>query len=397
MENGYQLPGTEDGNIIKKSRLGDLTLDDVTNYLGFRLRGNLLRTVTYSRHAPGTNIDGNPEDRTELGFPEVFSVFTAGTVTNNVGFFVELESNLEEDETGIERAFLTLNNLGQHDWAHLRIGKIDPSAYSSYSTLRQQFELVGDNTVNNGSFMLPTINRIGLTPAAFASKFHGLFDRGGTAISSTAPSLFHAVAEMGIDIHGRPFGDWFLYQVGILNGANEPFGDSNNAKDWYLLTRFDWAQSTYFSVNFSGFSYFGSNNAKVASRGDVSWSRYGFAANVRYYMVDFYAAFVVDRITDLPASLEGTFDTTATGFTFEANVLATNRILVGLRLDHLDAGGIRNQRISNSLLALVAKYYLRSNIALFLRDDVNLRPSHGGRLPARNFRNAFFVGADVAF
>jgi len=193
LENGYQLPGTEDGDTIKKSRLGDLTLDDVTNYLGFRLRGNILRTTDYARHASGTNTDGNPEDRTELGFPEVFSLFTAGTVTNNVGFFAEVESNLEEDETGVERAFLTFNNIGQHDWAHLRIGKFDPSAYSFYATLRQQFELVGGNSLNNGSFMLPTINRIGLTPAAFASKFSSLFDRDGTTILPTAPSLFHAI------------------------------------------------------------------------------------------------------------------------------------------------------------------------------------------------------------
>ena len=31
LENGYQLPGTEDGGIVGKKRLGELTLDDVTN------------------------------------------------------------------------------------------------------------------------------------------------------------------------------------------------------------------------------------------------------------------------------------------------------------------------------------------------------------------------------
>ncbi len=397
LENGYQLPGTEDGNTIKKSLFGDLTLDNVTNYLGFRLRGNILRMFEYSRKATGPDIDGNPQDRTELGFPEVFSLFTAGTVTNNVGFFVELESNLEEDETGIERAFITLNNLGRHDWAHLRLGKIDPSAYSSYATLRQQFELIGDDSVDNGSFTSPTINRLGLVPAAFANKFYGIFDRSGTTILPTAPSLFHAVAEMGVDIHGRPFGNWFLYQVGILNGANEPSGDSNKSKDWYVLTRFDFAQSTYFSANVSGFAYFGRNNAKVASTANVNWSQYGFLANVRYYMVDLYGAVVVDRLTGLPGSVDSQFDNSATGITLEANVLATDRLLFGLRYDHLDAGGLRSERTSHSLLALMAKYYFRSNIAIFVRDDLNLRRAQKGRTAARNFRNGFFVGADIAF
>jgi hypothetical protein len=251
--------------------------------------------------------------------------------------------------------------------------------------------------VDNGSFMLPTISRIGLAPAAFASKFYGLFDRSGNTILPSTPSLFHAIAEMGIDIHGRPFGDWFLYQIGILNGTNEPVGDSNNPKDWYVMTRLDYAQSDYFSANLSGFAYFGNKNAKVSSMTPVSWSRYGFSTNLRYYMVDFYAAFVVDWIADLPTSLKGTFDTTATGLTIEANVLATDRMLVGLRFDYLGAGGLRSERMSNSLLAFLAKYYVRSNIAFFLRDDINLQQAPKGQIPARNFRNAFFLGADVAF
>ena len=123
-----------------------------------------------------------------------------------MGFFVEVESNLEKNETGIERAFLTLNNVWHADLSHLQAGKIDPSAYSSYATLRQQFELVGGYSVDNESFMLPTINRIGLPSAAFASKFYGLFDRNWNAILPRTPSLFHAIAEMGIDIHGRSFG-----------------------------------------------------------------------------------------------------------------------------------------------------------------------------------------------
>ncbi|MDH3771176.1 MAG: hypothetical protein OET79_09370 [Nitrospirota bacterium] len=44
-------------------------MDDITNYLDFRLSGNLLRTVDYARQTLAPNIDANPEDRTELGFP----------------------------------------------------------------------------------------------------------------------------------------------------------------------------------------------------------------------------------------------------------------------------------------------------------------------------------------
>ncbi len=389
LENGYQLPGAEDGGIIGKLKYGDLTLDQVSNYLGALFQTTAVQHVSLKRKVSGT------DEKTEVGTPKVFRLFTAGTITKNVGFFVEVESTLNETELG--RAFVTLNNLGSHNWGHLRIGKIDPSAFASYSTHRQHFGPIPGAVVSNGSFMAPTINRIALTPAAFSSKFFGLFNRSGSPALPPAPSLYNAIAENGIDIHGRPFGDWFLYQVGVLNGAGERAGDSNNSKDWFVMTRFDFAKSAYFSANLSGFAYFGNHNAKVATRTDVSRSRYGFLGNLRYKMVDLYGAFVVDRVSDLPDALEPLFDATATGITLEANVLATDRLMLGLRYDHIDAGGIRTQRTNSSTLALMAKYYLRSNMAIFARDDINLRKAHGGASPVRNFRNVFTTGIFMAF
>lgn len=391
LENGYQLPGTEDGGIVGKKRLGEVTLDDVTNYLAFRLRGNAIRAFDYNRNGRG----GTPGDKVEFAFPEVFSLFVAGTVTNNVGIFVELETNLEEEATGVERGFFTINNIWKHDLAHLRVGRFDPSAFWSYPTLRQQLELVGDSTVLNGSFVMPTLNRIALVPAAFSAKFSGLFDRSGTAILPTDLSLFNAVAENGFDVHGRPFGEWFLYQVGILNGANETFGDSNNHKDVYVMARIDHAQSDLFSASLSGFAYWGQSNAKLSTGRDVNWNRYGVAGNLRYKMVDVYGAFVIDRVDNLPGGLA--FDDTATGATVEADVLVTDRILLSLRVDHLDAGGLPTTRTSNTLLGAQAKYYFRPNIAFYVRDDFNLRDSEGGASAARNFRNAFLLGADLEF
>ena len=394
LENGYQMPGTEDGGILGKRKLGDLTLDDVSQYVAFRLRGNALRNFNYSQ----SGATGITEDRAEMAFPEVFSMFTTGTVTHNVGFFVELETNLEEEATGVERGFVTFNNLGKHDLAHLRVGKIDPSAYFSYPTLRQQLELIGDSAVSNGAFISSTINRIPLTPLAFAAKFSGLFDRSGTAILPFQPSLYNAVAEIGLDIHGRPFGENFLYQVGILNGANEPFGDSNNPKDWYVMARMDHTSLDFLSASLSGFAYFGNNNAKVATNtADVNWNRYGIAGTVRYQMVDIYGAFTVDRIMNLPSSLEDTFDATATGATIEADALLTDRILLSVRFDHLDAGGLLSLRKGYSIVGMQVKYYLRSNISLYVRDDFNTRQSEGGASAVRNFRNAFLIGGDFVF
>lgn len=397
LENGYQLPGTEDGGTFAKKRLGDLTLGEIGNYLAFRLKGNIIRNFNVSRQGPGAGIEGSPKDKTEFTFPEALSLLVAGSLTHNVGIFVELETNLEEDTTDIERGFLTINNIYQHNLAHLRAGRLDPSAFWSFPTARQQMFNIASDITSNGSFALPTINRIALTPAAFAAKFSGLFNQDGTAIIPFDPSLFNATSEMGLDLHGRPFGDWFLYQIGIVNGANEKFGDSNNPKDWYLMVRLDHAKEKLFSANVSGFAYFGNNNAKILSGADINWSRFGIAGNARYKMIDVYGAFVVDRVTGLPSSLASGFDKTATGTTLETDILVTDRILLSFRFDHLDAGGTLTTRKSNTLVGFQGKYYLRSNIAFFLRSDINLRNSEGGTNATRNFRNGTFLGADLIF
>ena len=202
---------------------------------------------------------------------------------------------------------------------------------------------------------------------------------------------------MGIDVHGRPFGDSFLYQVGVLNGANENFGDSNKGKDVYAMLRYDYAKADNFAANISGFIYQGNSNAQVQSHQDVNWNRYGVSTRATYKMVDVYAAFSVDRINQVPSGVTGNFDATATGETIGADTYVTNNTLLSLRYDNIDAGGMLDQRTSASFIGIQAKQYLRTNVAIFVRNDSNLRKSDGGEAAARNLRNAFFAGIDIVF
>lgn len=85
LENGYQLPGTEDGGVTEKSLFGGprdgATLDDVANYLAVRLRADAqdasLRELTEATEDP------------EIVFPNISNLFFAGTATKNVSFFLE--------------------------------------------------------------------------------------------------------------------------------------------------------------------------------------------------------------------------------------------------------------------------------------------------------------------
>lgn len=396
LENGYQLPGTEDGGITAKKHLGDLSLDDFANHTGGRLRGNMLRGHNFKRQSPPAAEAGTVHNNSELGFPEIFSLFTAGSLTKNIGFFTELESNMEESSTGIERAFVTFNNLGGTNVANIRIGRMDPSATFSFSTLRQQLELVGES-MNTST---DTVQRAGLFPLAASAKFYGLRNRSGTAISPYAPSLYNAVAETGIEVRGRPFGDWFMYQVGMLNGANETFGDSNKGKDFYGAVRFDYARSANFSASLSAFAYLGNSNATVltgAGQADVNWHRYGMAAHVRYKMFDLYGMYTLDRIAHVPTAALANFDTSASGLSVALDTYVTDRTLLSLRYDNMDAGGDLSQRTSQSFAGVQIKQYVRPNVALFARNDVNLRRAEDGNAAARNLRHAFFAGIDIVY
>ncbi len=417
LENGYQLPGTEDGGLIGKVKLGDLTLDDVSNYLAFLFSTEGVRHVTLKEDIPGSG------DQTELGTITILRMFAAGTLSENVSFLVDLtsfptapstsgQSTIPTDDLELGRAYVGLNNLGGPDWAHLRVGRIDPSAFFSVATDRPAFAPIAPVGGTDPTTGAPALTRWPFFPSSEASKFYGLFKRSETPIFPFEPTLYNSFQEVGIDVHGRPFGDWFLYQLGILNGGNERTGDSNDSKDWYIMARFDYAQSHDFSANISGFAYFGNNNAKVLvpnpfgapSFSDVNRSRYGVGARLRYKWLDVYGVFTIDRVTGVPDRLDPIFDGTATGLTLEAHAIATDRLLLGMRFDHLDAGGLEmdpglglDTRTSATFVGAQAKYYFRSNIFAVIRYDVNVRKAEGGTSPARNLRNNFVAELSMVF
>ena len=123
-------------------------------------------------------------------------LFADGTVAKNVGFMVELGHDVQEGGAAVERGFVTFNNLGSHNLAHLRVGKFDPNTFSSYATVRQQLGDVGESQKSScvagaftpGSPGSPcSFNRPGLSPSAFATKFYGLYDRSGNYLSPSPP------------------------------------------------------------------------------------------------------------------------------------------------------------------------------------------------------------------
>ena len=69
LENGYQLPGTEDGGSTGKKKLGDLNLDDVNQYVGFRLVGNAFSNWSFKTQNPSGADAGVVQNKAEFTFP----------------------------------------------------------------------------------------------------------------------------------------------------------------------------------------------------------------------------------------------------------------------------------------------------------------------------------------
>ncbi len=433
MENGYQLPGTEDGASTRKDLFGGplngVTLDAISNFMAVRLRADVQK-ANFREPTEAT-------DDVEILFPNVINLFFAGTATKNIGFFIEGEYAPAEGHGGgliFERALLVFNNIASDSLGHqvlnFKVGEFDPSSMYSFPTHRQQLNPIFP--VAHTDDFPPEINRIPLLPLAFSSKMFGLTRGPETegeedfSILPFEPFLFNSPAETGATIYGRLFGQRFLYQIGTTQqhtAEDEP----DTSWDSYFMLRYDLLQGDYSALQVSGFYYVAPDAARatlnpagapIFSTNTLDWKRWGIGARWQYKYFDVYGTVIWDEI-DTPifggAAATSEWDTEAMGVSLEADWLLNNKWLLGLRYDHMDPGGLVrlppmlqggdppiNQKAS--FVGLIAKYYPVPNIALYGRAHINLESSvelpaalGGEQHPARNLTSMITIGVDMAF
>lgn len=454
MENGYQLPGTRDGGTKKKALLGDpitgVTLDrDIGNYFAMRLRAEIQLASFGDEDATESTTDP------DIVFPNVINLFFGGTATKDISYFFEAEyapAEGHEAALAFERSMLMFSNLGGDQVANIKVGIFDPSSFFSFPTHRQQMSPIFADAHTDE--YPPEINRIPILPLAFASKMYGLttgpganFDAGSLvaaneydgadttlednfAILPFQPYLYNAPFQKGISVHGRPFGNNILYQVGIAQ--NETAGDEAETRwDTYAMLRWDLISNKYSALQVSGFIYNAPEAARPTLRIDsggvdptpeyifaddaVDWLRTGIAARWQYRAMDMYITYIKDEIDQPVFSGTGstsTWETEATGLSMEVDYLISNRWMVGLRYDQMSPGGLKrgmpgwnkDLNLDASFLGVIGKYYPRPNIGLYARYHQNLESSDqlpnalgGEEHPARNLTSMFALGVDMAF
>src|SRR3989454_446672 len=246
-ENGFKPPGT------MWTPLPGTLSDAIEQGMAVWTRGEFFERSDFAR---------GPSPRGGLAVPEHASIYLAGPLTTSTSLFVELENTVHEtginkrgdfvncDTGGMQKAFLMVDLPmlfglhGGHEMDHemhhgmghdmrdmdigmatmgdglvghgpmVMIGRVDPSTNFSYAVDRQIFHDVPADTSERG-FLL----RMGLTPYAFGAKFFGIFKRGDHTLLATEPTLYHAEAAPGVDVHGRLFASKLLYQFGMTTDA----------------------------------------------------------------------------------------------------------------------------------------------------------------------------------
>jgi hypothetical protein len=419
---GFQIPAVHEGEIRKKKRIGRIFSEtELLNVFSVRAAGNLAESVQKKKNG-----------ETNFPFPKSAEIYLAGTVTDGLGFFIELEyestdiegkddgSFEEKSNFGIGKEFFLMADLPRlfREVASDRpasaddsprggmsgpmimgpmamIGKVDPSTNFSYPTNRQ-FVL---NVPGKVSRSTGTMERFGLTPYAFASKFYGIQTADGEPVEVTREVLYNTTGDLGMDFHAMV--PPFMIQAGAMQGLLSGPRDVNQKKDPYVMARWNFGGRNFFSGSLSGLAYWGNDTAQVprtAGSPDtvlIDWFRYGFSGNVKYKLLDLYGAVLWDRIPGLPGETRAEFDDTAVGLTAEGDFLASDRLLLSVRYDQLNAGGFKTQKTNGKMLTGQARYYLRDNLAFFLRDSVNVEKVDAD--PLRSVRNLVAFGADLDF
>ena len=425
----FQLPMTREQEIRSKKKLGAVFVEKfLSNNLAIRANGNFVEYAAIK----------DKEDDLNFAFPNEVELFLTSNLTDHIALFGELELNLREVECKIDECEVTQEfGLGpefflmidlaplarkigipamisgdpelvhSEFWSHgpmIMIGKVDPSTNFSYPTARQLMLAVPAEIRDEAMVRMP------FSPYAFGAKFFGLFKGDEEElILPTTPILYNTAGDFGLDVHGRLFTNLLLYQFGVMQGGNVGLDDPTKAKDYYVALRLDVGETNFTRFSLSAFAYFGFETARLPLATDLStagefvdWRRYGIGFNLVYKWLDLYGSYIFDQLRNVPDALQPVFDDDASGLTIEADFLLSEKWLLSLRYDLLDAGGVKvdtgsviGRRRQGQTVGIQPRFYLRENIALFARYQVNLEKEEDH--PLRSWRHAVFLGTDVVF
>lgn len=248
MQNGFQMPGDEDGDDIAKLEIGEnLNLNELVDIFGIRLN---LTPVDYKTDAR-TEADGTKDDKFDIGNANWLQLFTAGTIFKNVTIFIETE--IEQSEIHTSWFTLGFHNLfGQGGLANIRVGRLSALEW---------------HTVSGRLRQIPAIK-------------HQVISRYKSSNGTGDDSVAIAAAYPAIEYYG--YNDQFVWAVGIQNGAKST--DPNDEKNLFATLKYYVANEGDFEGTAVSAAYLTGTDTKVIETAEAQndFYRWSPGVNVRY-------------------------------------------------------------------------------------------------------------------
>jgi hypothetical protein len=228
MQNGFQMPGDQDGDEAGKMQIGDrLALSELVDIFGIRLNITPVEYKTNNR----LKADGTFGDEFDVGIANWLQLFTAGSIYKNVSIFIETEIT----EDSIHTSWFTLgfhNLFGQGGLANVRVGRLSALEWHSLAGRLRQIPAIKNQVI---------------------SRYKSSAGKGDDSVAIAA--AYPAIEYYGYT--GR-----YVWSAGIQNGAksNDPNDDKNffGTVKVYILEDGDFAGS---SVSVAGM--YGADTAVV--------------------------------------------------------------------------------------------------------------------------------------
>lgn len=267
--NGFQMPDSQDGDEVGKSRISDRAfLSEIGNLFGIRIAVNPIQVKTKS-----LDRDNNGTKESTLvnvGTADWLQFFTAGSIFKNVSIFIETEIAGNSNNT-IKNNWFMLgwhNIVGQNGAMNARVGNIPSADWHAMSGRLR---------------MIPNISI-----QAMGERKNS--EAAASGRSSDQVSLADALP--GVELFGLPkLGDAFEFVYsGVVTQGKKQANDTNELKNFSSTLGirknggdFDGSQISVFG-NYSG-------DTSTTSLVSNQWFTVSPGVNLRYKDWDFIAAF----------------------------------------------------------------------------------------------------------
>lgn len=341
--NGFQMPGTEDGDDVAKHIIGDnLNLNELTDMFGIRVSVTPLQIQTNGR-----SKDGNKETRFDIGAPDWIQLFTAGTIFKDTSIFIETE--VENDSIAFNWFELGYHNILGSSLLNVKVGKMSMLEFHGMSG------------------RLRAIPNIKNAILADVKSSNGTGDD-SVAIASPVP----AIAWYG----------WtgpFVAELGVSNGSKlkDPNGDKNfwGTAKYYVAQEGDFAGtsvSVWGMLGKDSRQLLDAITEKPTKTAENDFWRFSPAVNIRYLEKwDLQFAYVFGHDDDFDLKTTGAKDTDYQGIAGILGYTINEHWYCALQsdwIDSTDAPGIEYLKISPSLW-----YFPRDNMRIGLTGRIDLQ------------------------